>query len=332
MNSKQLVKMTILGQNTTDITPVYGWVRENLTNELTADFGSVENFEDHYRFDMAHIFGGPALYEDEAIEKCKKEAAASSEEFTPEMLLEVELSDPDDQSKYIDVIKALNFYSKDRERFCYVQSVGSFEGNNGYFGIEDHLCYIAMYPDELKELYLKQAKWRARVAENMLSLGVDMIHISDDWGAQNSMMFKSDFLKEAIMPTHKLVANAVKKQGALLSLHSDGCIVEALDCIKDIGFDLVHPWQETAGMSYDIYLQKYQNVFAILGGICIQSILGFGDYPQLEREIRRVFSLLKGKRFIACTTHFVQDHCSIEELTFAYDLILKLAKGGKYKY
>lgn len=79
-------------------------------------------------------------------------------------------------------------------------------------------------------------------------------------------------------------------------------------------------------MSYDLYLNKYADKFAILGGICIQTTLGFGDYDRLEKEIRRVFSLLKGKRWICCTTHFVQDHCSLEELEFAYDLITKLAR------
>ena len=63
-----------------------------------------------------------------------------------------------------------------------------------------------------------------------------------------------------------------------------------------------------------------------MGGICIQSTLGFGDYKRLESEIRRVFSLLKGKRWICCTTHLVQPHCSIEELVFAYDLAYKLAR------
>ena len=79
-------------------------------------------------------------------------------------------------------------------------------------------------------------------------------------------------------------------------------------------------------MSYDLYLNKYADKFAILGGICIETTLGFGDYDRLEKEIRRVFSLLKGKRWICCTTHFVQDHCSLEELEFAYDLITKLAR------
>ena len=115
-------------------------------------------------------------------------------------------------------------------------------------------------------------------------------------------------------------------KGFPVSLHSDGCINSVTDRIVELGIDMVHPWQESAGMSYETYLQKYQDRFAILGGVCIQTALGFGEYEKLESEIRRVFALLKGKRWVCCTTHFVQDHCSMEELKFAFDLIYKLAR------
>ena len=77
---------------------------------------------------------------------------------------------------------------------------------------------------------------------------------------------------------------------------------------------------------WKLYLEKYQDRFAILGGICIQTVLGLVPQDELEREIRRVFSLLRGKRWVCCTTHFVQNHCSMEDLAFAYDLIYKLAR------
>ena len=99
------------------------------------------------------------------------------------------------------------------------------------------------------------------------------------------------------------------------------------DGIKELGFDVVHPWQENAGMSYDVYLEKYAESFAILGGICVQSAIGILPREKLEAEIQRIFSILRDKRWICCTTHFVQNHCSIEDLEFAYDLIYKLARA-----
>ena len=76
----------------------------------------------------------------------------------------------------------------------------------------------------------------------------------------------------------------------------------------------------------EMYLEKYSNDFAIMGGVCVQSAIGVLPRNELEKEIRRVFSLLRGKRWICCTSHFVQKHCSVEDLGFAYDLIYKLAR------
>ena len=321
LTSKELVAKTIKGENNSGITPVYGWISANLNTEISEQFGSVANFEDHYKFDAAHLFGGPPMYDRSILDKLK----ADEGELTPEMLLEVPFLSPDDMSHYKSVQDALEFYSKQRGRFCYIQSNGILELNNDFFGIEDHLCNIALYPEEIKELYSKQAQWNARVANNMIDLGVDMIHVSDDWGSQRGLMISPTVLKEMIIPNHKPTADVAKKRGVFLSLHSDGCVVDALDSIVELGYNVVHPWQETANMPYSLYLDKYADKFAILGGLCVQSTLGFGDFERLESEIRRVFSLLSGKRFICCTTHFVQNHCSMKELTFAYDLVLKLA-------
>ena len=319
MTSKELVIKTIKGENP-GRTPVYGWVEANLSDVISKKYGSVRNFEDHYQFDMSHIFGGPGCLNPE-VAKLRD----AGEEITPEVLLSYPLPDPNDMSQYQNIVEQLDFHHQ-RDRFCYLQSNGIFECLNDPFGIENHLMYMLLYPDEIAEVYHRQAEWNKQFALNAIELGVDMIHVSDDWGAQKSLMFSPQLWRDLIYPNHKITADAVKKAGAFLSLHSDGCIVDAVDGICELGYDVVHPWQESAGMSYDLYLNKYADKFAILGGICIQTTLGFGDYDRLEKEIRRVFSLLKGKRWICCTTHFVQDHCSLEGLEFAYDLITKLAR------
>ena len=153
-----------------------------------------------------------------------------------------------------------------------------------------------------------------------------MIHISDDWGAQADLMFNPDLWWEIIYPNMKKVVDHVHSKGVFASLHSDGCVNKVLDGIEKIGFDLIHPWQESAGMSYELYLEKYSDKFAVLGGICVQTAIGCLPFDELEKEIRRVFNTLKGKRWICCTTHFVQDHCSIDDLERAFDLIYKLAR------
>ena len=322
MNSTERVTNTILGKPV-DRQPIYGWVFENLRNEITQAFGSVEDFEDHYEFDMAHLFGGPGAFKKDVLDRL----TAENEELTPDLLAEADVfASPDRMEDYAGVAGALRFH-KQRDRFCYVQTPGFFEQFNGVFGIENQLLYLAMYPDELGELYRRQADWTIRFAGHCIDLGVDMIHISDDWGAQNNMMFSPKLWWELIYPNMKRVVDYVHSRGAFASLHSDGCVMKVADGIAELGLDVVHPWQESAGMSYDVYLDRYSDKFAILGGVCVQTMLGILPRDRLEAEIRRVFSTLKGRRWICCTTHFVQNHCSIEDLKFAYDLIYRLARG-----
>ncbi len=321
MNSIERVRRTILGQKT-DRIPIYGWLFENLTQPISEKFGSVAAFEDLYEFDMAHIFGTPTCFNTPLLDEIKNQNG----ELTPDLLVDADYFMPADRLADYDKIKKALEHHKKRERFCYVQTPGFFEHYNKVFGIENQLAYLVMYPDELNELYTRQEEWTLAYVDRCIDLGVDMIHISDDWGAQNNLLFNPTIWREMIFPHVKRIVDHVHSRGRFCSLHSDGCIEKVADGIAELGFDLVHPWQESAGMSYPLYLEKYRDKFAILGGICVQTALGLIPQNELASEIRRVFETLKGQRWICCTTHFVQNHCSIEDLTFAYDLIYKLAR------
>ena len=322
MTGRERVRNTILGLPT-DRQPIYGWVFANLTDPITEAFGSVEAFEDHYEFDIAHIFGGPRCFNWEVLDRIRDENGGV---LTPDRLVDADiLLSPDAEAEYASMAASIAHHQA-RGRFTYVQTPGFFEHYNDLFGIENHLMYTALYPDELGEIYRRQAEWTIRFVDRCIALGVDCIHISDDWGAQNNMLFSPQFWWDYIQPPMKRVVDYVHSKGVFASLHSDGNVMGVADGIQQLGFDMVHPWQENAGMSYDTYLEKYADSFAILGGVCVQSAIGLLPQEQLEAEIRRVFGLLKGKRWICCTSHFVQDHCTIEDLKFAYDLIYKLAR------
>ena len=320
MNSTERVRNIILG-NEVDRQPIYGWVSK-LYEDIIQKYGSVAAFEDHYEFDMAHIFGGPRTFKKETLEKILEEEG----EITPDVLLESNYYCSPDNPKDYENIKNTIAFHKERERFCYVQTPGFFECFNEAFGIQNQLMYLLIYTEEIETLYKRHVDWLIRYVDHCIDAGADMIHISDDWGSQKDLMFSPELWWKLIYPNLKQVVDHVHSRGVFVSLHSDGCIAPIADGIVKLGLDLVHPWQENSGMSHQLYLEKYADKFAILGGICVQSAIGLLPQDQLEKEIRRVFSTLKGKRWICCTSHFVQKHCTLEDLEFAYDLIYALAR------
>lgn len=306
-----------------DRIPIYGWVRANLEKEISAAFGSVEAFEDRYEFDFAHLFGGPRPYPGERLQAMRSELGRPIE---PGELLDVPLNDPDDMGTYADIAAGILHHKEERGRFVYVQTPGIFECLNGPFGIENHLAYLLLYEDELHQVYRRQCEWNQHFAHNCIDLGVDMVHISDDWGQQHGLLFNPAVWWRLIQPYHAPTCRAVKDRGCYLSLHSDGNVWAVADGIVQLGFDVVHPWQESAGMDHQGYKTRYADQFVLMGGLDVQTTIGFGKLDYLCTEIERVMRFFAGGGLLFCTSHFVQDHCSIGELTLAFDTAYELAR------
>jgi len=306
-----------------DRIPVYGWVAANLTPQITEAFGSVEAFEDHYEFDFAHLFGGPSAFPGEEVEKLREEKGGS---IDPPAALDLPLSDPNDLGAYDEIVQQVRHHKEERDRFVYVQTPGIFEALNGVFGIENHLAYLLMFPDDIDRVYRKQAEWNRAFANNCLDLGVDMIHVSDDWGAQTGLLFSTDIWWSTIYPNHKITADAVRRRGAFLSLHSDGNVNAVVDGILELGYQVVHPWQESAGMDLAEQKRRWGDRFVVMGGLDVQTTIGFGRLDFLKAEIERVLHLFADGGLLFCTTHFVQDHCTIDELVFAYDTVRRVVR------
>jgi len=303
-----------------DRVPVYGWLRANLAEKITARFGTVEAFEDRYQFDFAHLFGGPPSYAKDAF-------AGLPRPITPAALLDCPMTDPNKREDYKAIVDGIRHHKGARGRFVYVQTPGIFEANNGAFGIENHLMYLALYEKELHEVYRRQARWSRAFAMNCLDLGVDMVHNSDDWGSQNALLFSPRTWWTLIYPYHKVTCEAVKARRAFLSLHCDGNFAAVLDGVVKLGYDVVHPWQESAGMDLGEYRRRYRRRFTVMGGLDVQTTIGFGKWDFLRDQILRVVRMFRGGGLLFCTTHFVQAHCTIEELVYAYDLVYQIVRG-----
>ena len=79
-------------------------------------------------------------------------------------------------------------------------------------------------------------------------------------------------------------------------------------------------------MDYSVYRSGYSEKFVLMGGLDVQTMIGFGKPDELEREIEQVMRTFASGGLLYCTTHFVQDHCTMEELEFAYDRIYDLSR------
>jgi uroporphyrinogen decarboxylase len=319
MNSRERVLATIQHRRA-DRMPVYGWTKENLEQPIREAFGSIEAFEDHYEFDLVHLFGGPNPHPVNS----RRPVEGAGPSILPQDYLDVPLNNPNDQSTYQDLVEQIAHHQGERGRFVYVQTPGIFESLNDVFGLQNHLLYMALYPDALQKVYRRQAEWSRTFAMNCIDLGVDMIHVSDDWGGQSGLLFRPRTWWKLIYPNHEVTCKAVLARGVPLSMHSDGNINSVIDGIIKLGYQVVHPWQESAGMSLADFKEHNSEHFIVMGGLDVQTTIGFGKIDFLKSEIERVIGMFQDGGLIFCTSHFIQDHCSLQELVTAFDLVYEL--------
>ena len=79
-------------------------------------------------------------------------------------------------------------------------------------------------------------------------------------------------------------------------------------------------------MSLQAYKDRYLGQFAVMGGLDVQSTIGFGKLDFLRSETERVMRMFADGGLLFCTTHYVQDHCTMDELEFAFDAAYELCR------
>jgi uroporphyrinogen decarboxylase len=300
-----------------DRVPLYCWLFGlGQVPEIEARFGSVREFYDVLHLDMVQSFPAKGPLDRSKLER----------PVTSRMALDIPFLDPDDAEIYTPIRSDVEYHKDSRGRAVFAQTPGVFEAATGILGFENTLLGMADEPASMRALFGKIARWSARYVDNCLALGVDVIHVSDDWGANGSLLFDPRMWWEMVFPTESVITRHAARRGAILSLHSDGCIWDALDGVVELGFRVVHPVQQSAGMDPGDFKRRYGDRLCMYGGLDVRTTLGHGDFARVEAEIRRNMRILKpGGGFIFCTSHTPMAHCTVDEILFAYELAFELA-------
>lgn len=175
-------------------------------------------------------------------------------------------------------------------------------------GYERMLSDFALNPELAERILDIPYRYHLAAARKLTQMGVDMIWIGDDVGAQHAMLISPKMWRKFLKPR---MANFIAELKAInpqvkVAYHSDGVIYPIIPDLIEIGLDVLNPIQP-ASMDPAKLKQDYGDNLCFWGSLDEQHTLPFGSPEDVRSEVQtRLETLGKNGGLIIGPTHHVQ--------------------------
>lgn len=321
MNSKERVLAT-LNRQPTDRTSLDCWLyQKQFVEMLEAEYGPRDKFLDEFNID---IFVSFVPWPNQLGRKISVNELAEldlGDARDPKWLAHTDWN-PDFAGGNIK--EAVAQHGDRRAVIAHIW--GIVEGTSSFLGIENCWANLGLQPDLMMAWFDRYADWLGDLVESCIDAGVDIITLSDDWGSNNNMLFSPRMWRRMIKPYAARVVKRARDRGVPVNLHSDGYILNIMDDLIEMGYSMMHPVQESAGMEPQLIKEKYGDKLVVYGSLDVVDGLYKYEGEALDEYITKRFEIYApGGGFIFNTGHFVQPDIPPERLIRAYTLANELA-------
>lgn len=181
-------------------------------------------------------------------------------------------------------------------------------------GFEQMFIDFIVNPDIVNALFDIAWKYHFSVAEKLVNMGVDMIWIGDDVGAQNRMLISPEIWRKYFKEKMGIFISLLKKINpeVKIAYHSDGYIIPIIPELIEIGINILNPIQPRSMNPVEIK-KKFGDKLCLWGTIDEQNTLPLGNPETIRNEVaERIRTVGRDGGLILSPTHNIQLDTPIE--------------------
>ncbi|MBN2577964.1 MAG: hypothetical protein JXB10_03155 [Pirellulales bacterium] len=196
-------------------------------------------------------------------------------------------------------------------------------------GMDALMTDFVVDPDRAEAVLEFPFRYHLAAAKKLVELGVDMIWVGDDVGAQHAMLLSPALWRKIFMPRWAEFFSTLKRINpeVKIAYHSDGMIEPIIPDMIEVGLDVLNPVQP-ASMDPAELKKKYGKSLCFWGSIDEQQTLPFGTPEDVRREVReRVQTIGKDGGLIIGPTHHVQLDTPLENFWAMVEAIRQMSGG-----
>jgi len=165
---------------------------------------------------------------------------------------------------------------------------GLFERAWALRGFTEVLMDMAADPAFATALFDAILEHQLQIVAKLLTLDIDAIWFSDDWGQQRGLIMGPVLWRRYIKPRKATLIEQVHRAGKKAIVHCCGTVMDILPEIIEIGVDCLHPVQPETMDPFAVK-REFGQELVLWGGGPSQSLIPFGT----PGEIRDCFQRLR---------------------------------------
>jgi uroporphyrinogen decarboxylase len=175
-------------------------------------------------------------------------------------------------------------------------------------GYEQLMIDFVADPELAESILEIPYRYHLTAAKTLVRMGVDMIWIGDDVGAQNAMLISPAHWRRFLKPRMASFIATLKGINPRLKIayHSDGCIYPIIPELIEVGVDVLNPVQP-ASMDPARLKREFGSRLCFWGTVDEQQTLPFGSPDDVRAEVsERLCTVGDSGGLILGPTHHVQ--------------------------
>ncbi len=201
-------------------------------------------------------------------------------------------------------------------------------------GTQNFFLYLFDEPELIHGVLDGLTEYYTKLGQNVIDLGIDMIRVGDDVGAQQSMMISPQQWRELGKPRFDYMFKKFREtnKDIFIKLHSCGDYSPIIGDMIELGVDLSGLMQPTGGNKNQVDLKKqYGDDIAFIGGFDVQRLLPRGQVEAVRNGVCEVMkNLATGGGYIFSPAHYILADVPIQNIFTMLEAQRDFGTYGKY--
>lgn len=156
-------------------------------------------------------------------------------------------------------------------------------------GFENLMMDLAADDPRLGKLIMMVEDYNSAVIRKYLDIGAEYMSFGDDLGLQNSLPMSPAMWRKFIKPSYERMFGPCRQADVPIRLHTDGCILEIIPDLIDVGVRLLNPQFRANGLEA---LKELARGKVALDQDLDRQLFPFATSSQIDDHIGEVFEAL----------------------------------------